>query len=138
MGFVAYLEKIGYPDAKTEIDHNMYKNGGIRGGKTYAECRAKGRTADQCQPKGNGCDGKNGMCIQDPEEACEAGFVGESDFVTQKARESCKFAFDNDLHWNRHVTYKDVDCPASLTALTGLRPISSSSVDSSTIVPSQT
>jgi len=49
-------------------------------------------------------------------------FKGKSDFVSQKAQESCLYVFDHDLHWNRPISYNVVDCPAGLTALTGLVP----------------
>merc|ERR1712217_986529 len=72
-------------------------------------------------PKGNGCDGGGGICLQNA-SACDIVFKGKSDFVTKKARESCKFAWEHDLHWNRPVTYTVVQCPESLTKLTGLQP----------------
>merc|ERR1719181_2288916 len=76
---IKYLESIGYADAKDIIDDVMLYAGGLRGGKTYAECLKKGQ-------------------------------------------ESCKWAFDHDLHWNRPISYKAVPCPQGLTNLTGLVP----------------
>merc|ERR1712226_816150 len=94
---------------------------GIRGSKSYADCRSKGNSVQDCMPKGNGCDGGGGICLQNA-SACDIAFKGKSDFVTKKARESCKFAWEHDLHWNRPVTYTVVQCPESLTKLTGLQP----------------
>jgi hypothetical protein len=122
--FVEHLVSIGYPDAASQIDSAIQYAGGLRGGKTYAECVRSGKSPQECQPAGNGCDGGGGMCITNATAACPLAFEGTSDFVTQKAMESCLYVFDHDLHWNRPISYTVVDCPASLTALTGLVPAS--------------
>jgi len=89
--FVKYLEGIGYPEARSELDHVMQWSGGIRGGKTYAQCIEAGNSVQDCQPTGNGCDGGGGICIQNT-SACALAFTGKSDFVTEKARESSEKA----------------------------------------------
>merc|ERR1712113_609207 len=104
----------------------MQWSGGIRGSKSYADCRnnkTRGAktTVQDCMPKGNGCDGGGGICIES-EDACDDAFEGKSEFVTKKARESCKFVFNHNLHWNRPVHYTVVKCLKSLTDLTGLKP----------------
>ncbi|CAK0841791.1 unnamed protein product [Prorocentrum cordatum] len=121
--FVSHLKRAGYPDAEKWLDEVISYAGGLRGGRSYAECMKSGRnTTTQCQPPGNGCDGMSGVCITDPLAACTSAFVGKSDYVTQKAVESCMYAFEHDLHWNRPITYQVVPCPAGLTALTGMIP----------------
>eukprot|EP00392_Amoebophrya_sp_AT5.2_P016548 g16819.t1 len=118
--------------------------GGLRGGRSYAECMkaCKLATPRECRGKcqlkasaipggdgsgdnkypGCGCSGKSEICITDS-KSCEFAFKGHSDYVTKKAIESCKWAFDHDLHWNRMIKYKVVPCPKSLVALTGLKPL---------------
>lgn len=121
--FVGHLKKAGYPDAERWLDDAISYAGGLRGGRAYASCMASGRnTTAQCQPPGNGCDGLSGVCITDPLAACTSAFAGRSDYVTQKAVESCMYAFEHDLHWNRPITYQVVPCPPGLTALTGMIP----------------
>ena len=58
------------------------------------------------------------------ETACALAFEGVGSYTTTKAIESCKFAFANDLHWNRDVRVEVVACPAGLTEVTGLIPAS--------------
>merc|ERR1712217_875343 len=135
--FIEYLKDIGYKKAKDQLDHAMQWSGGIRGSQTYADCRAAGKSPTKCMPAGNGCDGGGGICIEG-HEACEKGFVGKTPFVTQKARESCKFAFDHDLHWNRPVHFTVVECPASLTRMTGLQPADPSDIGNPSPVKSST
>lgn len=118
--FVSYLESIGYTDTQY-IDADLAEAGGIRGGATYADCVAAGGTMDSCAPEGNGCSVDGGMCLQDS-DICSSLFEGHSDLTTNYAVESCKYAFEHDMHWNRNVTVELVACPASLTALTGLIP----------------
>ncbi|CAD7943338.1 unnamed protein product [Amoebophrya sp. A120] len=110
-----------------DLDQAIAWGGGIRGGKTYADCmRACTDTVAQCRsscqlPKA-GCSGSTEFCILDP-SSCEHAFRGHSQYVTDKAIESCKWSFNHDLHWNRDIKYKVVACPASLVQLTGLRPV---------------
>jgi len=120
--FVRHLESLGYDRAEQQIDQVIRWGGGLRGGKTYADCIKSGNTPDRCQPPGNGCNGGGGICMQDPTETCKLAFVGKSEFVTKKAMESCIYAFNHDLHWNRKVTYSVIDCPRGLTEMTGLVP----------------
>lgn len=130
--FVNYLVKIGYKDAASQIDQATSYSGGIRGGKAYAECVASGKSFEQCQPSGNGCNGGGGLCILNA-SACTLAFEGKSDFVTNKARESCQYVFEHDLHWNRPVTYSVVTCPVGLLNLTGLIPSSPEIITSSNL-----
>jgi len=60
--------------------------------------------------------------MQDPNETCKLAFEGKSEYVTQKAMESCIYAFNHDLHWTRKVTSSVIDCPRGLTEMTGLVP----------------
>lgn len=144
--FLSYLEGLGYSSASTQIDSVITSAGGVRGGATYAACVASAASGGSsradaqasCAPGGNGCGGSDGLCIEDAATACALAFAGQSDYTTTKAVESCKFAFDYDLHWNRDVTVEVVACPAGLTALTGLVPSDPSDFTSQTFTTTTT
>merc|ERR1719174_750553 len=123
--FVEHMVSLGYVDAASQLDNVVGYSGGLRGGKHYAECLKSGKSKNECQPPGNGCNGGGGMCIEDPAVACPIAFEGNTDYVTQKAMEICHYVFEHDLHWNRPITYTVVPCPAGLTEVTGLIPTES-------------
>eukprot|EP00392_Amoebophrya_sp_AT5.2_P013742 g13871.t1 len=113
---------------KLDMDAAITSGGGIRGGRSYAECMKKCTKTPpvncrtECQLPHAGCNGVGEFCITD-RDSCEIAFKGKSEYVTKKAIESCKWCFDHDMHWNRRLEYKVVPCPAGLVALTGLRPV---------------
>lgn len=127
LAFLSYLKDLGYADdALAQMDSVITWSGGIRGGATYAACVKAGGSRGACAPVGNGCGGGGGLCVEDAETACTLAFEGQSEYTTTKAVESCTFAFEHDLHWNRPVTVEVVACPHGLTALTGLVPTEAS------------
>ena len=133
---VDYLKGIGQdPD---HLDANMAWSGGLRGGAT-CELKFKQLTTylasllcsrgpldaptatlssdanNGIVPEGNGCGGGGGTCIMNA-SACELAFKGQSQESTQHAIDSCKFAFNNDYHWNRaNCKVTTVMCPRELT-----------------------
>mmetsp|Transcript_23967 Transcript_23967/g.60447 ORF Transcript_23967/g.60447 Transcript_23967/m.60447 type:complete len:537 (+) Transcript_23967:153-1763(+) len=120
--------KISADFSQLDLDDAIKNQGGIRGGRSYSECLKKctqkiEQCRAQCQPEGSGCTGtKNGgVCIMD-KESCEFAFKGHNTYTTKKAVESCKWAFDHDVHWNRKLKLTVVECPKALTARTGLIP----------------
>ena len=119
--FLDYLISIGYSNPASFIDDDIQNSGGLRGGLTYANCVANGGTMQSCTPGNNGCAGGGGFCIQN-DTACDIAFPGVGDYTTTKAREACKYVFNRDLHWNRPVHVTVIECPTSLTDLTGQNP----------------
>ncbi|CAD7972660.1 unnamed protein product [Amoebophrya sp. A120] len=133
--WLQYLhEHHGYKEANVDLqptvmDAVIANQGGIRGGRSYAECadaalqsgKDWNHVLNQCCPDGNGCNGGGGICIRD-KAACDVMFQGKSDHTHLKALESCRWTFDHDLHWNRPIQYRIVPCPASLVRVTGLMP----------------
>eukprot|EP00392_Amoebophrya_sp_AT5.2_P015653 g15868.t1 len=130
-------EKISRDFTALDIDMALKGNGGLRGGRSWAECmkpctEGAEKCTEKCKAKvspkngdggpRNGCGSDKELCITD-KEACKYAFTGWSDYTTQKAIESCEWAFDHDMHFNRNVKLTVVPCPKSLVKLTGLRPV---------------
>lgn len=93
--------------------------GGTRGGKMYED------TGEM--PAQNGCD--DGQCITSRAK-CDTIFKGNNvsdDYTGSAAATSCKYAYDNNFHWNGELKkVRRVVCPEHLMQITGLRFVDNS------------
>ena len=105
------------------LAHTLYWGGGLRGGRSVTECAEHGALSyAECIEKhapGNGCVLES--CLTNA-SACDLAFPG-SDATAQYSRQSCRFAYEHDLHANRDVKItllKAEQCPRELMDLTGM------------------